>query len=173
MQSSFFRNTPFKIIDRQIVDNNFQLEENDDIINVYDFSSWKLSPSNCQTPITSLSFYEQKLIELKEKHTKAFGLCITSPLEVQMAAKYAKFLYIPGEFCRQSDVLESAKNSKLPLVVEKGIFLAPNDIQRLCEKIHGADFALVDCGSTNGYSDSILDPRSLLLICARRNSLYS
>ena len=46
-------------------------------------------------------------------------------------------------------------------MIEKGLFLCPNDIKRLCEKVKGSDFCLVECGSSNGYSDSILDPRSL------------
>ena len=168
MQPSFFQKNSFKIIERLIVEEKFVLEEKNEILSAYDFSAWKLSPNTVQIQINSLSSQEESMREMKEKHASPFGICITTVDEIQVAAKYANFLYIPGEFCRQSDVLESAKMSQLPLVVEKGVFLSPNDIKRLCEKIHGADYALVECGSSNGYSDSVLDPRSLSLM--KKNS---
>lgn len=89
------------------------------------------------------------------------GVCVATAEWVEKAAAWARFLYLPMEVCRQSDVLEAAVKSKLPLMVERGVFLAPNDLERLAEKLQGSDFAFVECGSANGYSDRLLDPRSL------------
>lgn len=182
MQDSFFKNNSFKLIERvcfnlsnKLLNNKIDMSgqeagKENNIIKVYDFSAWKLRPDSEKTPIYSLSSQEKKLEEFKKQHPAPFGICITLANEVQIAAKYAAFLYIPGEFCRQSDVLEAAAQAKIPLVVEKGLFLSPNDIARLCQKIQGSDYCLVECGSSNGYSDSFLDPRSLALL--KKNSNY-
>ncbi|MES2615150.1 MAG: hypothetical protein V4591_07035 [Bdellovibrionota bacterium] len=164
MQVSFFKKNFFTVIERSIVDENLIAIEKKEILQAYDFSAWKLTANSKLTQIPSLSERENKMCELKKKHNSPFGICVTTADDVKIASKYASFLYIPGEFCRQADVLAEAKNAQIPLVVEKGVFLAPNDIKRLCEKIQGADFCLVECGSANGYSDSILDPRSLMLM---------
>lgn len=94
-------------------------------------------------------------------HRDVYGACVASAEAAEKAAPWARLLYLPMEVCRQSDVLEAAVKTKLPLVVERGVFLAPDDLQRLAEKLDGADFAFVECGSANGYSDRVLDPRSL------------
>jgi 2-dehydro-3-deoxyphosphooctonate aldolase (KDO 8-P synthase) len=168
MQTSFFKDASFKVIEREIVENDFPVfsddKDQDLVMKVYDFFSWKINLSAKNHKIITLIDQEIRIKEFKSKHKNPFGLCITTVEEAKLAAKYARFLYIPGEFCRQGDVLEAAKSLQLPLVVEKGFFLSPNDIGRLSEKIQGADYSLVECGSSNGYSDLILDPRSLYLM---------
>ncbi len=167
MQTSFFRENFFKIIERQIIDNTITFEMENEVslvLKAYDFSAWKINSSLDSHNVHSLLTHEKSLTELKSKHKNPFGICVTTVKDVLIASQFANFLYIPGEFCRQSDVLDAAKNSKIPIVVEKGIFLSPNDLKRITEKIKGSDFSLVECGSSNGYSDSILDPRSLYLL---------
>lgn len=170
MADSFFKKKSFKIIERQIVDENMIVEEKNQTVFAYDFTSWKLVSNNQSPKIETMASLEKKIIKIKEQGKNHFGLCVTTVDEILVAQKYAEFLYIPGEFCRQSDLLAAAKNTSLPLIVEKGIFLSPSDIIRMCEKIQGSDYSLVECGSANGYSDCVLDPRSLYLM--KQNSKY-
>lgn len=169
---SFFRKEKCYVLERKIIEKvPADIEESDFIFPVYDTISWKLSSNTKETKFFLMETQKQFLKELKEKHQKkAFGICISSPDQAKIAADYANFLYIPAELCRQSDVLATVAQTNLPFVIEKGCFLAPNDIGRLAEKVKGCDFAIVDCGTANGYSDSVLDPRSLFLM--QKNAPY-
>ncbi|WP_186643853.1 hypothetical protein [Fluviispira vulneris] len=130
---------------------------------VYDFPQWKILTNH-----SSKDHLEEQSRDLlkkaKSSTQRPFGALVSSAQEIEIAAQYANFLYIPGELCRQSDILEAAAHSHLPLVVERGCFLAPIDVVRIVEKLKNADVALVDCGTANGYSDSVLDPRVLFLM---------
>jgi 2-dehydro-3-deoxyphosphooctonate aldolase (KDO 8-P synthase) len=159
--TSFFQTCNFTLFERRIFQHNSSEPLNNNIIYVYDFLDWKLSNKNKSPLFNEIKSLENEIQNLKEKHNFSFGICVTTTEDINIAKKYASFLYVPAEFCRQGEILEAAKNSKVPIIVEKGNFLSPNDIKRLCEKINGCDFALVECGSSNGYSDNNLDPRSL------------
>lgn len=135
------------------------------ILPIYDTISWKLNSEEKENAFFLMESQENFLKSLKTHHEKhAFGICVSSPKHAEIASKYADCLYVPAELCRQSDVLSAAAQTKLPLFVEKGCFLAPNDMVRLVEKIKETDFSLVECGTSNGYSDCVLDPRSLFLM---------
>lgn len=171
---SFFKQNKFELIERKIIEGAVPpAEESPQVLTVYDTVSWKLNEKEHRTDFRVMENQQSLLAELKDSHTqikKPFGLCVSSAGHAKIAAQFASFLYIPAELCRQSDVLEAAANTALPLVIEKGNFLAPNDVGRMLEKIKGADACLVDCGTANGYSDSILDPRSLYFM--QKNSSY-
>jgi 2-dehydro-3-deoxyphosphooctonate aldolase (KDO 8-P synthase) len=83
---------------------------------------------------------------------------------VEIASMLASFLYIPGEICRQGDVLEAARASGKTIFLERGAFLAPPDILRAVEKLEGSRVVIVDAGSAFGYSDRVLDPRALAMV---------
>lgn len=131
------------------------------VFQVFNFAEWKLFSSTDTTTLNVLKEKEHWLLKAKESASKPFGVIVSSPEEIKIASQYANFLYLPGEVCRQSDILEACAKTKLPLFVERGIFLAPNDVSRVLEKLGNADVAIVDCGSANGYSDATLDPRVL------------
>jgi len=158
---SFFKNKKNFILEIQSKSRNETTETLENVYPVYNFSEWKVFTSEDSIKLNVLKNKESFLFELKSKSKKPFGIIVSSPREIEIASKYADFLYIPGEICRQSDILESAASTKLPLFVERGSFLAPNDISRIIDKLGVADVAIVDCGSANGYSDSVLDPRVL------------
>jgi 3-deoxy-D-manno-octulosonic acid (KDO) 8-phosphate synthase len=90
-------------------------------------------------------------------------LAVTTPEEIKEKSSSFERFYIPGEFCRQGDVLSAAADSGRLILLERGAFLAPNDIVRAVEKISTAkaNLILVEAGSSFGYSDRVLDPRSL------------
>ncbi len=141
--------------------NNFVFSSESLIFPVFNLGEWKLTPSSKQTKLNILSENLLKFNELKLKHTKPMGILVSSTAEVQLAANMADFLYIPGELCRQSDILEACQTTSLPIFIEKGNFLAPSDLMRVAEKLKATDFALIDCGTAFGYSDVVLDPRAL------------
>ncbi|KAB8033770.1 hypothetical protein [Fluviispira multicolorata] len=149
-----------------IIEINYQFSKpsvDASVFQVYDFSQWKLQSDS----VTTKNLLEANIDWLKKARAESihpFGVIVSSPKEIELAAKYAHFIYIPGELCRQSDILEAASQTKLPLIVERGCFLAPIDVIRVLEKLKDADVALVDCGTANGYSDTLLDPRVLFLI---------
>lgn len=131
---------------------------------VYNCGEWKLSPL---TKRSQQHIMAENLLKFNDQllaHNKPFGIIVSSVSEVILAAKVAHFLYIPGELCRQSDILEACQNTSLPIFIEKGNFLAPSDLIRVAEKLKSSEFALIDCGTAYGYSDVILDPRSLFTL---------
>lgn len=93
------------------------------------------------------------------------GLVVASVEDIQAAClANPSFLYLSGDACRQTSVLQALAAAPCPSFLEKGIFLSPNDINRLCQKMGVSRYAVVECGSAYGYADVILDPRSLLLL---------
>lgn len=95
----------------------------------------------------------------------AYGCYVSTPEEIAVAREGGvSFLYVPGEVCRQADVLAEARSCGLPVVLERGPFLPPSDVVRALEKLDGVACLLVDAGTVNGYADRILDPRALWLL---------
>lgn len=164
---SFFKQERTFILERKIITEiPNSVDKADCVYPVYDTIQWKLNHLTQEKQFFLMESQKALLEKLALLHDKnhPFGLCVSSPEHAKIAARYAHFLYVPAELCRQSDVLVAAAQTQLPLVVEKGCFLSPNEIKRLVEKIQDTDFALVECGSANGYSDCVLDPRSLFLM---------
>lgn len=161
---SFFSTNKNFILEIQQHSQNEASNSFENVFQVFNFAEWKLSTSNHSTHLNILKSKENFLIKANQESSKPFGVIVSSPAEIEIASHYANFLYIPGEICRQSDILESCAKTKRPLFVEKGIFLAPNDISRVIEKLGNSDIGVVDCGTAYGYSDAVLDPRALFLI---------
>ncbi|MFZ9519761.1 MAG: hypothetical protein ACO3A4_04730 [Silvanigrellaceae bacterium] len=90
----------------------------------------------------------------------------TTPEQIAGLSIGTERIYIPGEFCRQGDVLSAAAESERLILLERGAFLAPNDIIRAVEKLGEAKgrVILVEAGSSFGYSDRVLDPRALEVV---------
>ncbi|NBX17864.1 MAG: hypothetical protein EBR09_10905 [Proteobacteria bacterium] len=93
------------------------------------------------------------------------SVCMTATTPEQIAAlpESCERIYIPGEFCRQGDVLSAAAAAGKVILLERGAFLAPSDLTRAVEKLGEAKsrLILVEAGSAFGYSDRVLDPRAL------------
>lgn len=92
-----------------------------------------------------------------------FCLAVTTPEQIIESSSSYERLYIPGEFCRQGDILTAAAETGKLILLERGAFLAPSDIVRAVEKLGDARerVILVEAGSSFGYSDRVLDPRAL------------
>ena len=112
------------------------------------------------------------LIETYRSEGKApVGICVSNPQQIQSALNKVDFLYVVGDVCRQTDTLECAAKSGLPIILEKSPFLPPNDVERMIAKLISCDFAIVECGSSFGYSDRVLDPRSFYYLTKQTKNI--
>lgn len=161
---SFFSINKNFILEIQQHSQNLISQPLKNVFQVFNFPEWNLSSSHNSKDLNVLKNKENFLLKAKQDSPNPFGIIVSSTAEIEIATSYANFLYVPGEICRQSDILESCAKTKLPLFVERGVFLAPNDISRVIEKLGDSEIGIVDCGTSNGYSDAILDPRVLNLI---------
>ena len=92
-------------------------------------------------------------------------MAVTTPEEAEAPhIQMASALYIPGEFCRQGDLLQAAAAAQKPVFLERGPFLSPPDLLRALPKLSKAPaLFVVEGGSSFGYSDRVFDPRACAL----------
>jgi len=82
--------------------------------------------------------------------------------EVTSVAEKVDLLQIPAFLCRQTDLLEAAAQSNLPVNIKKGQFLAPESMQFAIEKITrfgNHKILLTERGSSFGHHDLVVDFR--------------
>jgi 2-dehydro-3-deoxyphosphooctonate aldolase (KDO 8-P synthase) len=164
----FHKNKKFLLQIESVEDYFYPCLLSERLFQVFDIFQCFVSHRHCKhTQNTVLENKKQleTLAQQFEPLQKPFGVLVSSPQEVSLASSFAHFLYLPGELCRQTDLLHACAESGLPLFVEKGVFLAPTDLLGVLEKLSQApQVFLVDCGTAVGYCDHILDPRSLFLM---------
>jgi 2-dehydro-3-deoxyphosphooctonate aldolase (KDO 8-P synthase) len=85
--------------------------------------------------------------------------------EAKIAAEYVDLLQIPAFLCRQTDLLIAAAETHKPVVIKKGQFMSPDSMKYAVEKVResgNSKVALVERGTTFGYSDLVVDFRSIV-----------
>lgn len=112
-----------------------------------------------------------KGLEVLRKISENIGVPVLTDIhesyQVEAVASVADILQIPAFLCRQTDLLIAAANAKKPINIKKGQFLAPEDMKSIAEKAiaNGNDsIILTERGTTFGYRDLILDPRSIIIL---------
>jgi 2-dehydro-3-deoxyphosphooctonate aldolase (KDO 8-P synthase) len=83
------------------------------------------------------------------------------------AAEVLDVLQIPALLCRQTDLLQAAARTGLPVNVKKGQFLAPHEMKNVVNKIEAAgnrSILLTERGSSFGYNNLVVDMRSLAIL---------
>src|SRR5437868_6925325 len=60
---------------------------------------------------------------------------IHSPEEARIAGDMIDLLQVPAFLCRQTDLLQAAAETKRPINVKKGQFLAPWDVKNIADKL--------------------------------------
>ena len=88
---------------------------------------------------------------------------IHEPSQADPAARVLDVLQIPAFLSRQTDLLTAAARTGKPLNVKKGQFLAPDDMERVVEKIRAAGnerILLCERGTSFGYHNLVVDMRS-------------
>ena len=87
--------------------------------------------------------------------------------EAQMAAEYVDILQIPAFLCRQTDMLQAAARTGRVVNIKKGQFLSPEAMRFAADKVAAEGnnkVMLTDRGTTFGYTDLIVDMRSIPLM---------
>ena len=100
------------------------------------------------------------LQEVKDKLNIPVTTDIHLPEQAAIVAQAADILQIPAFLCRQSDLLEAAAQTGLPVNVKKGQFLAPWDAKNIVQKLRsfGANgIMLCERGTSFGYNTLIVD----------------
>lgn len=89
---------------------------------------------------------------------------VSTPADVERyAGTGTQAFLVPGEFCRQGDLLAAiAGVAEADVVLERGSFLSPVDVLRAVDKLAGAARTrILDAGICLGYADRVLDVRAL------------
>jgi len=103
---------------------------------------------------------------------REFGLPVNSDVhdvsQVAPAAAVLDIIQIPAFLCRQTDLLVAAGRTGKPVMVKKGQFMAPEDLEHSIGKVKagggGAPVLLCERGTTFGYKNLVVDMRSLVLM---------
>ena len=89
---------------------------------------------------------------------------VHSPEEAQAAGQICDLIQIPAFLCRQTDLINAAAQTGIPITVKKGQFMAPWDMKNVVEKIQAAgnyNIILTDRGTSFGYNNLVCDMRSI------------
>ena len=87
--------------------------------------------------------------------------------EAALAAGYVDVLQIPAFLCRQTDLLVAAAKTGKFVNVKKGQFLSPDAMKFAINKIRESgneNIMLTERGTTFGYSDLVVDFRSIKIM---------
>jgi len=83
--------------------------------------------------------------------------------QVATVAEVADVLQIPAFLCRQTDLVEAAARTGLPLNIKKGQWMAPEEMAQVVAKARaagGSQIAVTERGTFFGYGDLVVDMRS-------------
>ena len=93
---------------------------------------------------------------------------VHTPDEVPAVAEVADVLQIPAFLCRQSSLLDAAARTGKVVNVKKGQFMAPDDMERVVEKLHAQapqlEVWLTERGATFGYHNLVVDMRAFSVL---------
>jgi 2-dehydro-3-deoxyphosphooctonate aldolase (KDO 8-P synthase) len=107
-------------------------------------------------------------LEIIRKVKEETGLPVLSDVhntgEMEKAARVLDVIQIPAFLCRQTDLIQSAARTGLPVNIKKGQFVSPWDMGPAIEKVtsiskHGV--ILTERGVSFGYNNLVVDIRSI------------
>ncbi len=106
-------------------------------------------------------------LEVLKKVRETLGVLVLtdvhSPEEAFQAAEVVDVLQVPAFLCRQTDLVLAASNTKKPVNIKKGQFLAPWDMRNVVEKFTSTGnerLLLTERGTCFGYNNLVVDFRS-------------
>lgn len=106
-----------------------------------------------------------KILEsVKEKVGVPVITDVHSVEDIKSAAQVVDVLQIPAFLCRQTELLEAAGDTKLPVMIKKGQFLHPSDMKYAAEKVGHDSVMLCERGSCFGYRELVVDFKGLGLM---------
>ena len=92
---------------------------------------------------------------------------VHAPEQCAAVAGVVDVLQIPAFLCRQTDLLEAAGATGLPVNVKKGQWMAPREMAGAAEKVRragSASVAITERGTFFGYGNLVVDMRSFALL---------
>ena len=104
------------------------------------------------------------LRELKQDFAVPVISDIHTPLEAELASDVLDIIQIPAFLSRQTDLIEAACKTSLPLNIKKGQFLAPMDMVNVAKKVSDSGnnkILLTERGVSFGYNTLVSDMKSL------------
>lgn len=111
---------------------------------------------------------DEKALKVLRKVSRTFDIPVVTDIhtaqEAAMAAEYVDILQIPAFLCRQTDLLIAAAETGKVVNIKKGQFLSGSSMKFAVEKVREScnnKVMLTDRGSMFGYSDLIVDYRSI------------
>jgi 2-dehydro-3-deoxyphosphooctonate aldolase (KDO 8-P synthase) len=113
----------------------------------------------------------KKAMKILASVKKKFGLPLLTDIhsiaEIPAVAEVVDCLQIPAFLCRQTELVQEAAKTGLPINIKKGQFMAPEDMANIADKakIVGNDkIMLTERGTSFGYHDLVVDFRSLVIM---------
>ena len=100
------------------------------------------------------------LAELKQEYGVPIISDIHTPEEAAMASDILDIIQIPAFLSRQTDLIEAACSTSLPLNIKKGQFLAPSDmlnILKKCSHFKNENIMICERGTSFGYNNLVVD----------------
>lgn len=80
--------------------------------------------------------------------------------QIKEISEVVDILQIPAFLCRQTDLINAACQTQLPLNIKKGQFLSPNQMQNIidkCKSFGNDNIILCERGSSFGYDNLVVD----------------
>lgn len=103
-------------------------------------------------------------LEILRELKQDFGVPVISdihtPLEAELASDVLDIIQIPAFLSRQTDLIEAACQTSLPLNIKKGQFLAPSDmlnILKKCSHFNNDKVMICERGTSFGYNNLVVD----------------
>jgi 2-dehydro-3-deoxyphosphooctonate aldolase (KDO 8-P synthase) len=113
----------------------------------------------------------EKSLPIFEEIKKTFNIPVITDVHkeehIDGVMNTVDVLQIPAFLCRQTDLLEKAAKSGLPVNIKKGQFLAPQDVKNITakfESFHNANISLTERGASFGYNNLVVDMRSFIVM---------
>jgi 2-dehydro-3-deoxyphosphooctonate aldolase (KDO 8-P synthase) len=106
-----------------------------------------------------------------EEIKKTFGCPVLTDVhkesDIEAVKGVVNVIQIPAFLCRQTDLLEAAAKTGLPVNIKKGQFLAPSDVKNIAAKFEAFknnNISITERGASFGYNNLVVDMRSFVVI---------
>ena len=102
----------------------------------------------------------QILSDIKKDYDLTIISDVHTPKEAELAANILDVIQIPAFLSRQTDLIEAACSTSLPLNIKKGQFLAPADMNNIinkCRHFDNENIMICERGTSFGYNNLVVD----------------
>ena len=107
-------------------------------------------------------------LKILDKVRSETGLPVISDIhsaeEAVAASEVLDVIQIPAFLCRQTDIIVAAANTRKPVNIKKGQFMAPADMRNSVDKVLSTgnrDVMITERGTLFGYNNLVVDMRAI------------